>query len=251
MIKSETTAKLAEALAKAQGAMKHAVKDSDNPYFKSKYADLASVWDVCRRELSENGLAVVQMPSFHEGQMKLTYILMHSSGEYIGDELPMTPVKSDPQGIGSAITYARRYTLAGIAGVATEDDDGNEASGNAGNAKPEAKRTTEPVPVKRPAKKAEAPAEEPPPYDDVPPPEDEAILPPESDRIETKDAQYLHKRFREALRPDIQREAEKLLHDWLGVKLYLDEHGNPSAKAIRKDEFKGVGKAAIEYAKTL
>ena len=136
---------------------------------------------------------------------------------------------------------------------------------------PEAKRTTEPVPVKRPAKK-EAPVPtvppasglnsnindhrydepvEPPPYDDVPPPEDEAILPPESDRIETKDAQYLHKRFREALRPDIQREAEKLLHDWLGTGLYLNEYGNPSAKAIRKVDFKAVGNAAVEYAKAL
>jgi len=65
----------------------------------------------------------------------LSYVLMHSSGEWISGELEMNPVKNDPQGIGSAITYARRYTLAGIAGIATEDDDGNAASGKDAKAK--------------------------------------------------------------------------------------------------------------------
>ena len=125
MNRSDTIGKLTEALSKAQGAMKNAVKDSDNPYFKSKYADLASVADACRSELAANGLAVCQLPTMRDGKMVLEYILMHSSGEWIGSEIEMAPVKQDPQGIGSCITYARRYTLAGVAGVATEDDDGN------------------------------------------------------------------------------------------------------------------------------
>ncbi len=133
MTKSDSIAHLAEALSKAQGAMRNAVKDSDNPFFKSKYADLAAVSDACRAELSANGLAVVQLPMMRDGKMVLEYVLMHSSGEFIASELEMTPVKSDPQGIGSAITYARRYTLGGLSGVATEDDDGNAASGNNGN----------------------------------------------------------------------------------------------------------------------
>ena len=130
MRSSETIGKLAEALSKAQGTMKNAIKDSDNPFFKSKYADLASVADACRAELAANGLAVSQLPEMREGKLVLTYVLMHSSGEWLSGELEMNPVKQDPQGIGSAITYARRYTLAGIAGIATEDDDGNAASGN-------------------------------------------------------------------------------------------------------------------------
>lgn len=134
MNKSESIAKLAEALSKAQGAMRNALKDSSNPYFKSNYADLASVSDACRKELAINGLAVSQLPEMRDGRLVLSYILMHSSGEWLCGEIEMNPVKSDPQGIGSAITYARRYSLAAIVGIATEDDDGNAASGNGGKA---------------------------------------------------------------------------------------------------------------------
>lgn len=149
MQKSESIAKLAEALSKAQGAMKNAIKDSDNPFFKSKYADLASVSDACRNELASNGLAVTQLPEMKDGKLVLSYVLMHSSGEWICGELEMNPVKNDPQGIGSAITYARRYTLAGIAGIATEDDDGNAASGKDGKdkAKPTDNKSRESVTI--------------------------------------------------------------------------------------------------------
>ncbi len=139
MRQSPTIALLAEALSQAQGAMKNAVKDSDNPFFKSKYADLASVVNASREVLHSHGLAVVQLPTMVGGKLILEYVLLHSSGEYIGSELEMTPVKNDPQGIGSAITYARRYTWAALVGVATEDDDGNAASGN----KAEEKRKTD------------------------------------------------------------------------------------------------------------
>ena len=149
MFKSESIANLADALSKAQGAMRNAVKDSDNPFFKSKYADLASVADACRDELAQNNLAVCQLPTMREGKMVLEYVLMHASGEFIGSELEMTPVKTDPQGIGSAITYARRYTLAGIANVATEDDDGNAASGNANGKEKRVPFTEKPVTFKR------------------------------------------------------------------------------------------------------
>ena len=129
---SSSIANLAEALSKAQGAMRNAPKDSANPFFKSKYADLASVSDACRAELAANGLAVAQLPEIRDGKLVLSYVLMHASGEWISGELEMTPIKSDPQGVGSAITYARRYSLAAITGIATEDDDGNAASGNRG-----------------------------------------------------------------------------------------------------------------------
>ena len=121
--------KLFAALAKVQGAIEGARKGTDNPFFKSKYADLASVWDACREQLSANGFAVIQRPVGDDPQIVvLETILGHESGEWISGTLTMKPVKADPQGIGSCITYARRYALASMVGVAPEDDDGNAAS---------------------------------------------------------------------------------------------------------------------------
>ncbi len=129
MEKSETIGKLAEALAKAQGAIEGAIKDSTNPHFRSKYADLAAVWDACRKPLSDNGLAVVQIPCGENPDVvTIETLLTHASGEWVKSRLTMRPVKSDPQSIGSCITYARRYSLMAMVGVAPEDDDGNAAS---------------------------------------------------------------------------------------------------------------------------
>lgn len=120
--------KLALALAKAQGVMNGAVKDAANPFFKSKYADLASVWDACRKPLAENELAVAQSVSAHGATVTVTTYLIHSSGESITSSLSLTAKGDDPQSIGSAITYGRRYGLSAMVGIAPEDDDGNAAS---------------------------------------------------------------------------------------------------------------------------
>ena len=120
---------LAGAMAKAQADVQKAHTDNDNPFFKSKYADLASVWDACREALSANGLAVIQtLDESQDGRPVIVTIMTHSSGQWINSHLTIKPVKPDPQALGSAITYARRYALAAIAGVAPTDDDGNEAS---------------------------------------------------------------------------------------------------------------------------
>ena len=132
MNQSESIAELSAALAKAQGIMEGASKDSANPFFKSKYADLASVWDACRKPLSDNGLSVVQTTEFmpeHPDIVCIETILCHTSGEWIKGRLALKPVKSDPQSVGSCITYLRRYSLQSIVGIAPEDDDGNAASG--------------------------------------------------------------------------------------------------------------------------
>jgi hypothetical protein len=134
MNQSETIGKLAEALAKAQGQMKPATKNSDNPYFKTKYADLASIWDAVRGPLSSNGLSVVQtteQPADRLGIIIRT-TLLHSSGEWIAGDMLLKPVKDEPQAIGAAITYGRRFGLAAITGMCSEDedDDGNTASGH-------------------------------------------------------------------------------------------------------------------------
>jgi hypothetical protein len=127
---SHSLSALASALAKAQSEMSGASKDKVNPHFKSAYADLASVWDACRGPLSKNGLAVLQPASAQGPTVTVRTILVHSSGEWIASDLRMTAVQATPQGIGSCITYARRYALASLVGIAPEDDDGNAASTN-------------------------------------------------------------------------------------------------------------------------
>lgn len=243
MNKSESIAKLAEALSKAQGTMKNAIKDSNNPYFKSTYADLASVSDACRAELAANSLSVTQLPEMRDGRLILNYVLMHSSGEWISGELEMTPVKSDPQGIGSAITYARRYSLASIVGVATEDDDGNAASGQQSarsGAIKDVERTTEDIPIKKNGH-AESTSDEP----------DKRAIPPADQLITAVQVGKVNQRFREALKPELQDKADGLLHDWLGKNLYLDEKGRPSVKMIRKDELETIGPKLMEFAHSL
>jgi len=130
---SQEIGELAAALALAQGEITGALKDSANPFFKSKYADLASVWDACRASLSKNGLAVIQVASTGDsGAAVVTTTLAHKSGQWMRGSIALLPVKSDPQGMGSAYTYARRYALAAMVGVAQIDDDANAASGKVG-----------------------------------------------------------------------------------------------------------------------
>jgi len=127
---SESITKIAIAVSKMQGNLKGASKDARNPFHKSKYANLESVWDACREQLAKNELAVIQAPSFSEGRMILETRLIHSSGEWFQSTLALKPKDDTPQGIGSTITYAKRYSLMAIVGIAdTDDDDGNAASG--------------------------------------------------------------------------------------------------------------------------
>lgn len=127
---SATRGELAKALAQAQSQMQSAELNAKNPFFKSSYADLPSIVKACRGPLTDNGLSVAQFPGRTDGGvMELTTILMHESGEWLESTLTMPLAKADPQGYGSAITYAKRYALAAIVGVVTgEDDDGHEAS---------------------------------------------------------------------------------------------------------------------------
>ena len=118
MNSSASIKELATALAKVQGKLTFAKKDSKNPFFKSNYADLESVWDACRDLLAEHGLSVMQFPGVYvEGNMVLTTILAHESGEWIVQDMSLPVSKPDAQGAGSAITYMRRYALAAVIGV--------------------------------------------------------------------------------------------------------------------------------------
>lgn len=145
---SETCNDISAAMAAAQGAMKPAIKDATNPHFKSKYADLASVFEAVREPFAKNGLSVWQELGNAEGGVTVTTRLVHKSGQWVEfGPLFVPALKHDAQGIGSAATYARRYSLAAALGVcADEDDDGNAAS--AGNGKAPAKT---PAPVNAPS----------------------------------------------------------------------------------------------------
>jgi len=123
---SPTVGKLGDALAKAQAEMEGAAKDATNPHFRSKYADLASIRDACR-PLAKFGIAFLQ-PTRAEGpHVTVTTLLLHSSGEWIAEDLTLTAGQNTPQAVGSAITYGRRYGLAAMVGIAPEDDDGEAA----------------------------------------------------------------------------------------------------------------------------
>lgn len=132
MEKSPTIGKLSKALASVQSNLATASKNATNPHFKSKYADLNAIWDVCREPLAKNGLSIMQGNSVGlDGTIIVETILAHESGEWIQSELSMPLAKRDPQGVGSAVTYGRRYGLAAIVGIVADvDDDGNHASGH-------------------------------------------------------------------------------------------------------------------------
>lgn len=128
-MQSESIGALAAALSKAQADITGALKDSQNPFFKSKYADLASCWDACRKQLATNGLSVIQTTRMTDQGLMLVTTLAHSSGEWIAGEMPVLTKDASPQGQGSGITYARRYALAAIVGLAQIDDDAEAAQG--------------------------------------------------------------------------------------------------------------------------
>lgn len=138
---------LATALAKAQAAMTGARKDSTNPHFRSNYADLASVREASVPALNKFEIAVVQSPRLVQNGaptvqgtveawlVEVETTLIHASGQWLADTLAVPVTQANAQGVGSAITYARRYALAAVAGVAPEDDDGEAAVGRTAAAK--------------------------------------------------------------------------------------------------------------------
>ena len=116
---------LAAAMSIAQGQMGAAYKNSSNPHFKSSFADLASISDVIKQPLSENGLSVVQFPINNEQGVAITTRVMHKSGQWIEESFGIKPVKAGPQEYGSLISYFRRYALAAIFAIPQTDDDAN------------------------------------------------------------------------------------------------------------------------------
>lgn len=157
---SEQLNELAGALSKAQGEITHAVKNAKNPFFKSSYADLAAIVDATRGPLSKNGLAVIQGPfTTRTGRVIVRTRIIHSSGQWIECAIDAEPKDLGPQAIGSVITYLRRYGLSSIAGVATEDDDGEAGEARKQTEQDTSRRNAYPQqPQSRPAAPAPASA---------------------------------------------------------------------------------------------
>lgn len=122
---------LAKALAAAQGELEPAAKNAENPHLKNRYADIAAVFEAIRKVLPRHGLAVSQILLPTEGKAHVRTMLIHESGEWLASECILPPDRNGgPQGMGSAITYARRYSLSALLGlVSEEDDDGEHAQG--------------------------------------------------------------------------------------------------------------------------
>ena len=128
---------IASALVKAQREFGPALKSSTNPHFRSKYADLSACIEAVIDALNNNGIYLMQLTEEHDGGVKVSTTFIHESGEQLsGGSLFMPATKHDAQGFGSALSYARRYSLMAACGIAPEDDDGNQATKTAPQAAP-------------------------------------------------------------------------------------------------------------------
>jgi hypothetical protein len=180
---------IASALVKAQKEFGPALKTSSNPHFRSRYADLSACVEAVIDALNNNGIYLMQLTEEHEAGVKVSTTFIHESGEQMsGGSLFMPAIKNDPQGFGSALSYARRYSLMAACGIAPEDDDANSAS------KPQ---VAAPKPVPKPAPK---PVEAPPPPPPPPP------APPK--KVEGKDQEWQLK---------VSAQPETSYEDWLAV----------------------------------
>lgn len=146
---SETLNEIGAALNKVQAEMGIAVKDTNNPYFKSKYADYASCWEAVQGPMAANGLSTIQVPSAEIlgdiVMVTVTNRILHKSGEWVQGKCFVPPGKIDAQAYGSAITYGRRYILSGMLGIVCDDDDG-EGAMNRGKESPAAETDSQKKP---------------------------------------------------------------------------------------------------------
>lgn len=159
-LQSDSTNDLVKALVSATAEIKTAKRDAENPFFKSKYADLPTIVEACKTALLKNNLVVTQSTTILNQQTVLVTTLHHTSGQWIRGYYPVSAVKSDPQGVGSAVTYARRYALAALVGIVSDDDDDGEmAMGRNGGYSRRAEFDANPIqiPSESPSKSHENP----------------------------------------------------------------------------------------------
>lgn len=142
---------LASAFASAQAELSPAAKNAQNPHLKNRYADIAAVYEAIRETLPKHGLSVSQIIMPHESKARVRTLLMHKSGQWLASECLMPLDRNGgPQGMGSAITYARRYSLSAIVGVVSEDDDDAEAAQPRRQQQAQPQQRREPAQPRRP-----------------------------------------------------------------------------------------------------
>lgn len=217
---SDTITKVATAIAGAQAELQNVTADASNPHFRSKYASLPALLDTVRPVLAKHGLALVQLPIGADGRVGIETILMHASGEWIGAELTVRPVKDDPQGAGSALTYCRRYSLAAALAIGQEDDDGNAASGRNGNQGRAARHSTDDWVAQKSTHRPERAA-----TDTTPPAR--------SDTISESQAKRLHA----IVHSEIDAAGWNVNEGRAAVKRLLSERGYESSKDIKRAEY--------------
>lgn len=147
-INEANTDALALALFKAQSAFTTAHRYTDNPYFKSKYVSFGTLWELVVKPLADNGLFILQPIQEEDGKIYVETLVMHISGRSFSSRCPvLVKAPLNPQAMGSAVTYARRYALAALLGVVIDDDDGNNAAGH--NQTAAAPKGAKPTPTTR------------------------------------------------------------------------------------------------------
>jgi hypothetical protein len=134
---SQDIKELISALSKAQGQMKPAVFNRVNPHYRSRYADFTSCMDACREPLSTNGLAIIQTPQIVNEKLTLVTILAHSSGQWMKAEFPISAKTENMQSLGSAMTYAKRYSLCGMVGIVADEEGDDDAEAAVGRGRQE------------------------------------------------------------------------------------------------------------------
>lgn len=142
---SESIKQIAPALLRAQKNVGAATKGSANPFFKSRYADLGSVMEACKEALNNEGITVLQPVGFENGKHTVTTVLLHESGEFLSETMVLEVPKANMQDLGSAISYARRYSLQSFDFIPAEDDDAEKVVGNktvTNGVKPEVRKSS-------------------------------------------------------------------------------------------------------------
>lgn len=145
MNQTENINELVSALSKAQSKMKPATFNRVNPHFKNRYADFTSCMDACRIPLSDNGLSVLQYCETVSDRLTLVTMLAHISGQWIKSQFPLNPMKMDSQSIGSAMTYAKRYSLSAMLGIVSDEEEDDDGEAAHGRGKPSTQRSAQPV----------------------------------------------------------------------------------------------------------
>jgi hypothetical protein len=140
---SDQINEIASALSKAQAHIKGAVKSKKNPFFKSNYADFPAIWDACYKHLTSQGISITQSLIGGSDNMTLVTQLSHTSGQWFKSYYPIILIKKDAQSQGSAVTYAKRYSLSALVGVCSEDEDDDGEAATAPSRKVEEKKIDE------------------------------------------------------------------------------------------------------------